>query len=236
MRLNKYLSRCGIDSRRKCDELIILGKVVINGNVCKNFSYQVLDEDVVVCNGAPVVSIPPQEVYVLNKLKGYISTSSDPQGRRKVIDLIDTTLRLFTIGRLDRDTTGAILLTNDGDLANKLMHPKNEIEKVYTATSHIEIEKTLLKSLVGGIKLEDNTIAKGKIKRLGRKGGRIYWEIILKEGKYHEVKRIFKAFGSKVITLHRDSFAGIHVNHLKPGRSRKLSNIEVKELIKHIKK
>jgi len=236
MRLNKYLSRCGVDSRRKCDELITLGKVVINGNICKDFSYQVSDEDVIICNGTLVVSIPPQEVYILNKLKGYISTSSDPMGRRKVIDLIETTLRLFTIGRLDRDTTGAILLTNDGDLANKLMHPKNEIEKVYIATSHIDIETKSLKSLVRGIKLEDNTTAKGRIKRLGRKGGRIYWKIILKEGKYHEVKRIFKSFGSKVITLHRDSFAGIHVKHLQPGKFRKLSNKEVEELIKYIKK
>ena len=114
MRLNKYLARSGFASRRKCDKLIEDGKVVINGSINKNFGYIVMPDDVIVCDGSPIYSLPNTKIYLVNKLKGYISTSSDPQGRKKVIDLVPTDDRLFTIGRLDRDTTGAILVTNDG--------------------------------------------------------------------------------------------------------------------------
>ena len=131
MRLNKFLARAGVASRRKCDSFIELGKVVVNGHVKRNFGYQVGADDIVVCNGMPINSLPKTKVYLVNKLKGYISTSSDPQGRKCVIDLVPSTDRLFTVGRLDRDTTGAILVTNDGEMANKLMHPKNQIERVY---------------------------------------------------------------------------------------------------------
>ena len=130
MRLNKFLARAGHASRRKCDQLIESGKVIINGQITKNFSYKVNPEDIVVCDGISIDAIPNSRVYLVNKLKGYISTSSDPHGRKKVIDLIKSSDRLFTVGRLDRDTTGAILVTNDGQLANNLMHPRNQIEKV----------------------------------------------------------------------------------------------------------
>ena len=123
MRLNKFLARAGVASRRKCDSFIESGKVVVNGHVKRNFGYQVGADDIVVCNGMPINSLPKTKVYLVNKLKGYISTSSDPQGRKCVIDLVPSKDRLFTVGRLDRDTTGAILVTNDGEMANKLMHP-----------------------------------------------------------------------------------------------------------------
>ena len=113
MRLNKYLARAGVASRRKCDSLIETGKVKVNDHVKTNFGYQVSIDDIVVCDGVSIDSIPKTKVYLVNKLKGYISTSSDPEGRKCVIDLIPSPHRLFTVGRLDRDTTGAILVTND---------------------------------------------------------------------------------------------------------------------------
>ncbi|SVE37165.1 uncharacterized protein METZ01_LOCUS490019, partial [marine metagenome] len=122
MRLNKFLARAGVASRRKCDILIQSGKVQINGKVETNFSYSVNIDDFVVCNGQSIDNIPKRKVYLVNKLKGYISTSSDPHDRKCVIDLVPSAKRLFTVGRLDRDTTGAILITNDGELANRLMH------------------------------------------------------------------------------------------------------------------
>ena len=231
MRLNKFLSRAGISSRRKCDELIKTGKVVINGQVIKNFTYQVDPEDVVVCNGVPIDSIPKCRVYLANKPKGYISTSSDPHGRKKVIDLIKSTDRLFTVGRLDRDTTGAILVTNDGQLANNLMHPRNQIEKIYLVATKIDISRLKYNSIRTGLVLDKNDIAYGKIIRLGKRGGLIQWKIILYEGKYHEVKRIFKTLGSTVIHLHRESFAGISADNLLPGKYRELKKNEINALI-----
>ena len=131
MRLNKFLSRCGLDSRRKCDDIIRNKKISINGSVVTDFSYQVKEDDVVTYNNKYLEIEDQSIVYILNKPKGYVCTSKDPQNRLKVIDLIDTNIRLFTVGRLDRDTTGIILLTNDGDISNKLTHPRYNKEKKY---------------------------------------------------------------------------------------------------------
>ena len=230
MRLNKYLARAGVASRRKCDTLIESGKVKVNGYVKTNFGYQVAPDDFVVCDGTAINSIPKTKVYLVNKLRGYISTSSDPEGRKCVIDLVSSPHRLFTVGRLDRDTTGAILVTNNGDLANQLMHPKNQIERVYIVSTKVDITRDKVKQLIKGLNLNDGTKAKGKLKRLNKKGGLIYWEVILKEGKNHEVKRIFKALGSRVIHLHRLSFAGLEINVVPQGKYRELKQSEIKNL------
>ena len=212
--------------------MIKSGKVVINGQVMKNFSYKVDPEDVVVCNGVPIDTIPKSRVYLMNKLKGYISTSSDPQGRKKVIDLIKSADRLFTVGRLDRDTTGAILVTNDGELANNLMHPRNRIERIYLVATKIDIPRSEFNALSRGLKLDNRTTAYGKIIRLGKKGGLIHWKVILCEGKHHEVKRIFKTLRSMVIHLHRESFAGITADNIGPGKYRELKKNEITELLR----
>ena len=227
MRLNKFLARAGVASRRKCDSLIESGKVVVNGHVKTNFGYQVGADDIVICNGMPINSLPKTKVFLVNKLKGYISTSSDPQGRKCVIDLVPSQDRIFTIGRLDRDTTGAILVTNDGELANNLMHPKNQIERVYIVASKLNISREKRGLLSKGLDLGDGNKARGEIQRLDRKGGLIYWKVVLKEGKNHEVKRIFNALGSAVVHLHRQSFAGLEIDGILPGKSRVLKKIEI---------
>ena len=234
MRLNKFLARAGVASRRKCDSLIELGKVVVNGHVKTNFGYQVVTEDIVVCNGMPINSLPKTKVFLVNKLKGYISTSSDPQGRKCVINLVPSTDRLFTVGRLDRDTTGAILVTNDGEFANNLMHPKNQIERVYIVASKLNISRDKRGNLSKGLDLGDGTIARGELHRLDRKGGLIYWKVVLREGKNHEVKRIFKALGSAVVHLHRQSFAGLEIDKISPGKFQVLKENDVKNLVKGI--
>ena len=230
MRLNKYLSHAGIASRRKCDILIEDGKVKVNGHVKTNFGYQVGTDDIVVCDGVSIDSIPKTEVYLVNKLKGYISTSSDPEGRKCVIELVSSSYRLFTVGRLDRDTTGAILVTNDGDLANRLMHPRNQIERVYIVASKLNISRENRTSLSNGLYLGDGDKAFGKLQRLFRKGGLIYWKVVLHEGKNHEIKRIFKALGSAVVHLHRQSFAGFDIDMVSPGEYRKLDKLEIDSL------
>ena len=230
MRLNKYLAHSGVASRRKCDQLIESRKVVINGAIVENYSYNVTSNDIVICDGLIVDTIPNRKVFIVNKLKGYISTSSDTHGRKKVIDLINSTDRLFTVGRLDRDTTGAILVTNDGELANILMHPRNQIERVYSVATKIDVPKSKYKSLQEGIHLDTRTIAYGKIQRLGPQNRLFHWRVVLCEGKKHEVKRIFKALGSAVTHLHRESFAGIAIEDLLPGGYRALKKNEINRL------
>ena len=231
MRLNKFLARAGIASRRKCDTLIETGKVKVNGHVKTNFGYQVGTDDIVICEGHSIDALPKRKVYLVNKLKGYISTSSDPLGRKCVIDLVPSPERLFTVGRLDRDTTGAILVTNDGELANQLMHPKNQIERVYIATTKVDIPRDKQGQLTTGLRLDDGTKAHGKLIRLNRKGGLIYWKVILQEGKNHEVKRIFKALDSRVIHLHRNAFAGLEIDAVSPGKYQVLKE---KAIQKHV--
>jgi len=231
MRLNKYLSHAGVSSRRKCDVLIKSRKVKVNGHIVEDFSYQVQSEDIVQCNGEMVNFDAHRLVYLINKPKGYISTSSTVQANHRVIDLLPSTERLFTIGRLDRDTTGAILVTNDGDLSNKLMHPRFKKEKIYLAETKIDIQDKDITKLEKGLRLEGGERARGKLRRLDKYKGIILWEIILTEGKNREVKRIFEALGSKVQTLHRHSFAGLTVDNIKVGKYKLLDKKTVQSLV-----
>ena len=230
MRLNKFLSHAGVASRRKCDEYIESGKVQVNGKRVTDFSYQVQPDDIVLCDRKLIENTKERVVYLLNKPKGYICTNSDTHDRKKVVDLLPPGQRLFTIGRLDRDTTGAILVTNDGDLANQLMHPRFKKEKIYLAETKEDIDDKELPSLTKGMQLDRGEYAKGGIKRLDRYKGRILWEVILTEGKNSEVKRIFEVFGTHVISLHRHSFAGLNVNNLKVGKYRQLNSKIVQSL------
>tara|TARA_B100000575_G_scaffold289717_1_gene292017 strand:+ start:3788 stop:4486 length:699 start_codon:yes stop_codon:yes gene_type:complete len=232
MRLNKFLARSGIDSRRKCDELIRNEKVLVNGKIVTNFGYQVLNDDVVMCNNKYVSIEDDKVVYLLNKPRGYICTSKDTHNRNKVIDLIDTNLRLFTIGRLDRDTTGIILLTNDGDIANSLAHPKYQKEKKYYVKTKGKIEISDIKKIKNGFRLDDGTKVKAKIFQSSQLGNNYEWDIILTEGKNREIKKIFSNFGAKVTLLHRYYFAGFQLNNLNPGKYRKLSKTELNKIIK----
>ena len=224
MRLNKFLSHAGVASRRKCDEYIEYGKVQVNGKRVTDFSYQVQPDDIVLCDRKLIENTKERVVYLLNKPKGYICTNADMHDRKKVVDLLPPGQRLFTIGRLDRDTTGAILVTNDGDLANQLMHPRFKKEKIYLAETKEDIDDKELPALTKGMQLDRGEYAKGGIKRLDRYKGRILWEVILTEGKNREVKRIFEVFGTHVISLHRHSFAGLNVNNLKVGKYRQLNS------------
>ncbi|MBC8213718.1 MAG: rRNA pseudouridine synthase [Candidatus Marinimicrobia bacterium] len=230
MRLNKYLATAGIASRRKCDEIIRSGQVEINGAVVYDFSTQVSDDDIVLCQGKLIEIIQEKVVYMLNKPKGYISTVIDTHKRKTVIDLIPTKDRLFPVGRLDRDTTGILLLTNDGDLAYKLTHPKFGIERKYIVLTKIDIPNEKLTELGNGTILDSIGKVRAKVKRLKKTKTQIMWEVVLKEGKNREVRKIFKELGSKVDELHRYEFAGLSADKLKIGKYKRLNKIELKKL------
>tara|TARA_B100000579_G_C22848308_1_gene865771 strand:+ start:4123 stop:4833 length:711 start_codon:yes stop_codon:yes gene_type:complete len=232
MRLNKYLARCGIGSRRACDEFISSGKIKINGAIIKNFSYQVKENDYVQFKNKILNYINEDYIYIVNKPRGYVSTLNDPKGRKKVIDLIPSDVRLFNIGRLDYNTTGIILFTNNGDISNKLLHPKNQIVKKYYVESSTRLKKEELDIVKKGLKIQDFGVVKADISLLEKKDKEHFiWDVILKEGKNREIKRIFSYFDSSVRKLHRYEFAGIKLGDIKSGKFRRISYKQLKNKI-----
>jgi 23S rRNA pseudouridine2605 synthase len=224
MRLNAYLARTGVASRRGADELIKRGRVRVNG-VTGELNTFVKEGDVVDLDGR--LLLPQRLAYVLlHKPAGVVTTASDPHGRPTVVGLVEHESRVVPVGRLDADTTGALLLTNDGDLAHRLAHPRYEVEKVYEAEVEGVPDDEALARLAAGIELEDGLTARARVRRLG--SSRV--ELAIHEGRKHQVKRMLEAVGHPVRRLHRSRYAGLTVDDLDPGRSRELRDDEVEAL------
>jgi 23S rRNA pseudouridine2605 synthase len=224
VRLNAYLARAGVASRRGADELIKAGRVTVNGRRGELNDF-VGRRDVVELDGR---RIAPQELaYVLlHKPAGVVTTARDPQGRRTVVDLVDHPARLVPVGRLDADTTGALLLTNDGELAHRLAHPRYEVAKVYEVEVEGEPDARVLRRLADGVELEDGRTAPAQVRRLGP--SRI--ELTIHEGRKHQVKRMCETVGHPVRRLHRSRYAGLDLAGVGPGEWRQLSPNEVEGL------
>lgn len=221
MRLNAYLARAGIESRRGADRLIKAGRVYVNGQAGQ-LNDDVSDSDDIKVNGRRVSS--QQLRYILlYKPAGYITTLKDPENRVKVIDLVKIPERVVPVGRLDFNTTGALLLSNDGELANKLMHPSYEIDKVYEAQVAGNITAEILNKLSIGIRLDDGKTALAKARKLDT--NKI--ELIIHEGRTHQVKRMLAAVGLEVQKLHRSKYGPLDLDGLKPGRWRDLTADEL---------
>jgi len=219
MRLNKYLARCGIGSRRKCDEFIDKGQIKINGSITKDFSYKVQDNDYVQFKNKILNFVDEDYIYIVNKPRGYVSTLYDPKGRKKVIDLIPTDIRLFNIGRLDYNTTGIILFTNNGDISNDLLHPKNKIIKKYYVESSSKLSKDDIVNIENGLEIPDFGTVRAKISLLEIKDkDHFIWEVVLTEGKNREIKRIFAHFDVQVTLIHRFEFANLQLGKIKDGK------------------
>lgn len=230
VRLNRYLSIAGVGSRRNNDELIRSGVVKVNGRTIKELGTKVIiGRDKVTVNGK-LISITDKQVYiVLNKPKDAITTLKDEKGRHTVMDYVHVKQRVFPVGRLDRNTTGVLLFTNDGKLANSLMHPSKEIERVYRVTVDKQVQKEDLVKLCRGIRLEDG-IAKAKYAEIIKGSERKKILISLFEGRNREVRRMFEKIGYDVRQLDRVSFAGITTFGIPRGKWRFLTNQEVKYL------
>jgi 23S rRNA pseudouridine2605 synthase len=210
VRLNAWLGRAGVASRRKADELIKSGRVTVNGEPGQLNTF-VAAKDVVELDGKPLAK--QRLAYVLlHKPAGVITTSSDPLGRRTVIDLVDHTARVVPVGRLDADTTGALLLTNDGELSHRLAHPSHEIDKVYVADVDGIVTRAALAALEQGVELDDGRTAPATAKRLGP--SRV--ELTIHEGRKHQVKRMLAAVGHPVRHLHRSVYAGLTLEGIEP--------------------
>jgi 23S rRNA pseudouridine2605 synthase len=229
MRLNAYLARAGVASRRGADELIKAGRVTVNGEAGQLNTF-VESRDRVQVNGHPV-ELQPLAYVLLHKPAGVVTTARDPQGRRTVVDLVEHPSRVVPVGRLDADTTGALLLTNDGELAHRLAHPRYEVEKVYEAEVEGEPSDAVLEQLRSGIELDDGPTAPAQARLLGPE--RV--ELSLHEGRKHQVKRMLAAVGHPVRHLHRSRYAGLTLGELKPGASRELGSHEVERLREAVK-
>ena len=228
MRLNAYLARAGVASRRGSDELIRAGRVRVNGEVAGLATF-VEARDRVEVDGRPVAPEPLTYV-LLHKPTGVVTTARDPHGRPTVVGLVGHERRIVPVGRLDADTTGALLLTNDGPLAHRLMHPRYEVDKVYEAQVEGSPGEEALRRLREGVELEDGRTAPAKARVLRRSGDTSLVELRLHEGRKHQVKRMLEAVGHPVRRLHRSVYAGLTVDGLAPGEWRELTPEEVADL------
>src|SRR4051794_28211595 len=224
MRLNAWLARAGVASRRGADELIKSGRVTVNSEPGQLNTF-VAAHDRVELDGQPL-SKQRLAYVLLNKPAGVVTTANDPRGRPTVVGLVDHPGRVVPVGRLDADTTGVLLLTNDGELAHRLAHPRYEVDKVYVADVEGSPSDAALAALEDGIELDDGPTAPATARRLGR--GRV--ELTIHEGRTHQVKRMLAAVGHPVRRLHRSRYGPLGVRGLEPGEWRELTADEVAEL------
>ncbi|MEO6132476.1 MAG: pseudouridine synthase [Saprospiraceae bacterium] len=233
MRLNKFLAHCGIASRRAADTLIMQGHVTVNGVVVQEMGHKVQDKDVVVFKGKTIRPIDKFVYFLLNKPRNILSTSQDERGRKTVLDILEGKIneRVYPVGRLDRNTTGLLLLTNDGELTKKLSHPKYNVPKVY----HVSLSKNLnlkdLELIRSGVTLEDGDVKADSLHYI-EDMGKNEVQIEIHSGKNRVIRRIFEHLGYEVMKLDRTYYAGLTKKNLPRGRYRPLTKEEIR-MLKH---
>ena len=233
-RLQKVIANSGYCSRRKAEELISKGQVYVNGEMVTELGTKVKGNESIVVEGVTLGKQTRKEYYLLNKPRGYICSVSDDKGRKVVTDLINTNERIYPVGRLDYDTTGVLLLTNDGEFANILMHPSNEVEKTYLAIIEGIMTTEEIYKLKGGVVVDGVKVIpkRVKIKKKDLEKNKSKVEVTIVEGRNHIVKKMFEEVGHPVNKLTRERLAFLDVKGLQSGEYRYLSNDEVKELMK----
>ncbi|HIZ03641.1 MAG TPA: rRNA pseudouridine synthase [Candidatus Borkfalkia avistercoris] len=228
MRINKYLAECGVASRRACDKLIEDGKVAVNGKPCK-LGYDVDEKnDVVTVEGQKVSPAAVHKYYLMNKPKGYVCTVKDDKGRKTVMDLLPANAgRVYPVGRLDYDSEGMLLFTDDGELAFRLTHPKNEIQKTYLVRIEGEVSEQLLNKLRAGVELDGKRTGKSKIKIVETDKKYTKLHVTIGEGRNRQVRRMFESIGKEVVFLKRIRIGEMGLGSLERGKVRSLSAEEI---------
>jgi 23S rRNA pseudouridine2605 synthase len=229
-RLNKYLAHAGVGSRRHCEELILRGRVTVGGRVVRELATRV-EPDAAVCVDGQPLGTEKLVYWLVNKPRGYLCTNFDPAGRPRAIDLVPhVSQRVYTVGRLDEDSEGLLLLTNDGELANRLMHPRFGVEKTYQVqvAGHPDAED--VQKLLKGVWLSDGHVRARRVKRLKSQGDSTWLEIVLNEGKNREIRRMLARLGHKVMVLRRIAIGPIRLDRLRRGKARRLKVEEIERL------
>ena len=233
VRLQKMLADCGVDSRRKCEELIRRGSVKVNGKVAVIGDKVDPYSDKVYVKGKRVTAAakPKYRYIMLHKPRGYVTTMSDERGRKCIAELIeDIDVRVYPIGRLDKDSEGLLLLTNDGEFANHIMHPKKHINKVYRVTVRPAITEEMVEKLQTGIVLDGRKTAPAQVRVVTKQEGRVVLEIVIREGRNRQIRRMCESLGLEVARLKRVAIGTVKLGGLKQGMFRDLSDDEVKRL------
>jgi len=232
-RLQKIIAKAGIASRRQAENLIRDGMVRVNGIVVTELGSKADSaEDSIEVNGKPITNLEPKVYIVLNKPKGYVTTLKDPQKRPIVTDLLkDIKSRVFPVGRLDYNTEGLLLFTNDGDVTQRLIHPRNKVLKTYLVEMHGMLTSGEINKLESGIELYDGFTAPAKLKFIKKIKDKSWWEISIHEGKKRQIKRMFEDIGHSIYQLRRIRFGPLELGELTPGKYRFLTDQEIRELV-----
>lgn len=232
MRINKFLASAGVASRRKSDELIRSGHVVVNGNVVLNLASDVNETDEVFVNGKKLDRQEGKIYIMLNKPKGVVSTVKDTHGRKTVVEMVTSGARLFPVGRLDEDSSGLILLTNDGDLAYQLTHPKFEVEKTYRLLIKGKVPSEKIEHLRSGVRLKDGMTAKARVKKIWETNEETVLEMKIHEGRKRQIRRMCETLKINLLELERIAIGDLSLGEMEYGKYRKLADDEVNRLRK----
>lgn len=228
-RLQKVMAHAGIASRRECEKIIAAGRVKVNGETIIALGYKVSSADIITVDGITLAARENKVYYLINKPPGYVTTTDDPRGRKTVLDLVKVPERIYPVGRLDYDTSGLLILTNDGDLTYRLTHPKHEVDKVYHALVKGEPSDNCLGNLRQGVDLEDGITAPAKVKQLKKIQGNTLLEIIIHEGRNRQVRRMCDAVGNPVLNLERVAIGGLKLGSLATGRYLKVTKHRIQQ-------
>lgn len=232
IRLQKFMAECGVASRRKSEELIEMGKVKVNGHIARIGDKVNPKKDIVTVRGKRINKAEKMYYIMLNKPRGYVTTVSDELGRKTVLDLVDVNARIYPVGRLDKDSEGLLLLTNDGSFANALTHPKHNFAKVYRVTVRPSVNDEILEKLRNGIEIDGRKTAPCDVNVITEEEGRVVLEFILREGRNRQIRKMCEAVNLEVARLKRISIGPIKLGMLQTGKSRELTDNEVRKLLR----
>lgn len=232
VRLQKFMAECGVASRRKSEELIEMGKVKVNGHVAHIGDKINPKKDLVTVKGKKINKVDRMYYIMLNKPRGYVTTVSDELGRKTVMDLVDCKARIYPVGRLDKDSEGLLILTNDGSFANTLTHPKHNYAKVYRVTVRPSVSDEILEKLRNGIEIDGRKTAPCDVNVITEEEGRVVLEFILREGRNRQIRKMCEAVELDVARLKRVSIGPVKLGMLQTGKWRELTDNEVKKLLR----